>query len=46
MIRLKQDYASEKFVDAGKFSQQDRFVNYDEIVLDKISVENKADFAQ
>jgi hypothetical protein len=44
MIRIRQDYASEKFMD-GKF-EQDKFYNYDEVVLDKIKVENKEDFVR
>ena len=44
MIKLKQEFANEKFVD-GNF-QQDKFQNYDELVLDKINVEKKEDFAQ
>ena len=44
MIKIRQDYANEKFVDANY--EQDRFHNYDEVVLNKISIQNKEDFAR
>ena len=44
MVKLKQDYANEKFID-GKY-EQDKFYNYDELVLEKINIDNKEDFAQ
>jgi len=44
MIKLKADFAEDKFQDMGKY-EHDKFVNYDEIVLDRIKVENREDFA-
>lgn len=39
LIKLRKEFAEDKFMDA-KF-EQDQFHNYDEVVLDKISMENK-----
>jgi hypothetical protein len=44
MIKIRQDYAGESFLD-GKY-EDNKFVNYDEVVLSKINMENKEDFAQ
>ena len=44
MIKLRSDFANDNFIDQGKY-EHDKFVNYDEIVLDKINVDNRDDFA-
>ena len=44
LIKLRADYANEKFFDSKM--QDDKFINYDEVVLSKIDIANKEDFAQ
>jgi hypothetical protein len=44
MIKLRKEFAEDKFVDAG--FEQDKFHNYDELVIEKINMEHKEDFAR
>jgi hypothetical protein len=44
LIKLRADFANEKFFDSKM--QDDKFINYDEVVLSKIDIANKEDFAQ
>lgn len=44
MIKLRADYANEQFLDSKL--DQNKFINYDEVVLSKIDMANKEDFAQ
>ena len=43
MIKLRADYANEQFLDSKL--DQNKFINYDEVVLSKIDLANKEDFA-
>ena len=45
MIRLRTDYANDKFALEGNF-EHDKFYNYDEIVLSKVNHENKDEFSK
>ena len=43
-IKLREDFGTDKVLNA--LPSSDRFVNYDEVALSKINIENKDDFAQ
>lgn len=42
-IKMREEFSSDKLLNGLPFS--DRFVNYDEVAISKINMENKEDFA-
>jgi len=41
---MKEEFGTDKMING--LPAQDKFINYDDVVLSKISIENKDDFAQ